>query len=291
MNRFIPFLAVILLLTGIESKAAEKPVDIIKRILRTEAKGQEKKADQNPGSENGKKRKQSSSLKKESVTKKKSETVQAPSPDEIILKTGIKLYNSSLHDAALKKINELRSRFPRSQFRDAAALWAGRIKLELRKEDEAIKEFKAIPENSGEFPSALFYIGTAFLRKGQQVEAIQSFFRLSTQFPDYELADNALIRLAMIYLARGKGNEALESAIRVIRYYPDRETMDDAYYLIGRIFLIDATLRDIEVSRKIFKIFLRKANNGEKQFADSPLKKRVQRDLSYIERTYFPMEN
>lgn len=292
MIRIVPFLIVCLLFSVTESRAAERPVDIIKRILRTETNGQDKKDGPGTKTDSKEKRKQVTPSKDaDTKKKKKGEVPQVSSPDEIMLKTVIKLYNSSLYTAAMEKIKEFRTRFPQSQFLGAVALWAGRINLELQKEDEAIKEFRTVPESSGEFPSSLYYIGTASLRKGRQVEAIKYFFRFSKQFPNLELADNALIELSRIFLARGKGNEALEAAIRVIQQYPDRETMDDAYYMLGKIFLQDAALRDIEVSRKIFKIFLHKANSGEKQFADSPLRQRVKRDLKYIERTYFPMEN
>ncbi len=161
---------------------------------------------------------------------------EAPGPDEVLLKTGIQLYNASMNQAALAKFNELKSKYPESPFRDSAVIWAGKIYLGANRPAEAIREYAAIAEDSGEYPMALYSIGEARYKSGNMPGAIESFYQVSSRFPDHERSDDALLFLGNIYLNGGKGTQALEASINIIRYYPDRETVDDAYYLMAKVF-------------------------------------------------------
>lgn len=220
------------------------------------------------------------------------ESPGAATPDETLLKTGIQLYNAELYDAAMAKFNELRTKYPQSPFKDAAAVWMGRIYSGSNRPADAIRELSSVGEDSGEYPTALYGIGEAHYKAGNIPDAVEYFYRVSSLFPDNERADDALLFLGNIYLNQKKGNQALEMAVKIIKYYPDRETVDDAYYLIGKVYEKDPVLKDFEIARKVYRVFLRKANE-EKQpgFQDSPLTPRVERDLRYIETTYFKMEN
>lgn len=219
-------------------------------------------------------------------------TAQAPGPDEILLKTGIQLYNAAMYQAALAKFDELKTKFPESPFKDSAAIWAGKIHMGADRPNDALREFSSIAEDSGEYPMALYSIGEARYKSGNISGAIESFFTISSRFPDHERSDDALLFLGTIYLNGGKGTQALETAITIIRYYPDRETADDAYYLMAKVFEKDPTLRDMETARRIYRAFLKRAaDEGSPHFRNSPLKARVERDLRYIESTYFKMGN
>ncbi|MCU0844399.1 MAG: tetratricopeptide repeat protein [Spirochaetes bacterium] len=215
---------------------------------------------------------------------------QAPGPDEVLLKTGIQLYGARMNQAALVKFNELKSKYPESPFRDSAAIWAGKIHFSANRPAEAVREYASIAEDSGEYPMALYSIGEAYYKGGTIAGAIESFYKLSSQFPDHERSDDALLFLGNIYLNGGNGTQALETAINIIRYYPDRETVDDAYYLMAKVFEKDRTLKDMETARRVYRAFLKRANDeGSPHFRNSPLKARVERDLRYIESTYFKM--
>jgi TolA-binding protein len=217
---------------------------------------------------------------------------QAPPPDEVLLKTGIQLYNTGLMDAALVKFTELKTKYPQSPFRDSAAIWSGKIHFSENRPAEAIREFSSIGEDSGEYPVALYCTGEALYKQGMLPGAIESFFKTASQYPEHERADDALLFLGNIYLNAKKGNQAIDNALKIIKYYPERETVDDAYYLLAKVFEKDDTLRDFETARKIYRIFLRKADEEKlPPFYGSPLRARVERDLHYIEKTYFKMEN
>lgn len=232
--------------------------------------------------------KKTEQLKKE----KPSETPQVTPPDEVLLKTGIQLYNTDLVEAALAKFRELKTKYPKSPFRDAAVIWTGKILHGQNRLSDAIKEFALIGEGSGEYPSSLYYLGETQYKSGNLPAAIEYLYKTFSQFPEHEKADDALLLIGNIYLRVKKGNHALEAAVKIIKYYPERETIDDAYFLLGKVFEKDPELRDFETARKIYMIFLKKAvEEKDPHFNNSPLLQRVQRDLKFIESTYFKNEN
>lgn len=285
-------LSIILALTTM-AVSSEKTHEIIKAILEIDSKkNSAANGDLNKKEQRDRGKSENNGERPEDTKKEKVEIPTVPSPDMMLLKTGIQLFNSSQFEAALKKFNEVKTKYPQSSLRDIATIWTGKINFKLNKTDTAIKEFNSISENSGEYPSALYYLGEAELRINSKTKAIEYYYKLSSQFPEYKFADKALIELTKIYISEGKGNQSLESAVKIIKYYPDRDTIDDAYYYIGKVFESDPHLKDIETARKIYKIFLRKARDVQnKQFWNSPLKGRVKRDLRHIEETYFKMEN
>lgn len=294
MMKPIPGNIIILLLCSyISAYGAGNTEAIIKSII--EGNNPEAKAPvvENDKATNGKNLPGKEQTKPLTEKKEKAETApKAGSADEVLLKTGIRLYDANLTNAALAKFNELRTRFPQSPFRDQAGIFIGKIYFEQNKLEEAQREFSLIKEDSGEYPAALYSIGETHYKSGNMSGAIESFYKVTSQFPEHERADKALLFLGKIYLNEKRGNEALDAVVKIIRYYPGRETIDDAYYLLGKIYEKDPTLKDIEIARKIYRLFLKKANEEKlPRFKDSPLIKRVEKDLLYIESTYFKMEN
>lgn len=285
-------LAIVLTFTGM-AVSSEKTHEIIKTILEIDSgKNSTTIGDANKKEQGDRGKSENNARRMEDDKREKVEIPTAPSPDMMLLKTGIQLFNLSQLEAALKKFNEVKTKYPQSSLRDIATIWTGKINLKLNRTDDAIKEFSSISENSGEYPSALYHLGEAELRIDSKTKAIEYYYKLSSQFPEYKFADKALIELTKIYISEGKGDQSLESAVKIIKQYPDRDTIDDAYYYVGKIFESDPHLKDVEIARKIYKIFLRKAGDvEEKHFWNSPLKGRVKRDLRYLEETYFKMEN
>lgn len=271
------------------ASAKEKPEDIIKYILTSETDSAAEKPKFRTPTRSATAK--PSSTKPSEQKQKKQEKLAPGSPEEVIYKTAIQLGNASHNEAALSKFAELKSKYPQSVYRDSASVWSGRIHLRLRNVAAALKEFESIAESSGEYPAALFYLGRSHAIQGARTKAIEHYFKLATQFPDVDLADNALIELSQLYLDDGRGAQALEMAAKVIRQYPDRDTIDEAYYLVGKIFERDPVLKDIETARKMYQIFLRKAQRKDPHFAQSPLRRQVARDLKNIERIYFNLEN
>ena len=210
--------------------------------------------------------------------------------DEVLLKTGIQLYESGLLDHSLARFTDLIKNNPSSKFLSSARMFAGKIYLKKYQYDEAIKQFDEIKEQSGEYQAALYYKAEAFRYKGDPINAIEYYQKLSSSYPEHELADNAILTSGKLYLNSNKGYQALESAIKIIRYYKDKDTIDDAYYLIAKIYEKDPLLKDMEMSRKFYKIFLAKSEQNQKNFADSPLIPAVKKDLQHLEKTYFKFE-
>lgn len=285
-------LVVFLTFTGM-AVSSEKTHEIIKTILEIDAKkNSAANGDLKKREERDREKNKNNGGRLENDKRQRAEIPTAPSPDMLLLKTGMQLFNLSQLEAALKKFNEVKTKYPQSSLRDIATIWTGKINLKLNRTDDAIREFSSISESSGEYPSALYYLGEAELRMDAKTKAIEYYYKLASQFPEYEFADKALIELTKIYISEGKGDQSLESAVKIIKHYPDRDTIDDAYYYVGKVFESDPQLKDVEIARKIYEIFLRKAGDaGDKHFWNSPLKGRVKRDLRYLEETYFKMEN
>ncbi|PKL18686.1 MAG: hypothetical protein CVV49_04490 [Spirochaetae bacterium HGW-Spirochaetae-5] len=210
--------------------------------------------------------------------------------DEVLLKTGIQLYESGLLDHSILRFNDLIKNYPSSPFMNNARMWAGKIHLKKYQYDEAIKQFDEIKEQSGEYPASLYYKSEAYKSKGDIINAIEHYQKLSSSYPDHELADNAILSSGRLYLNSNKGYQALESAIKIINNYKERETVDDAYYLIAKIYEKDPILKDLEMSRKFYKTFIRKSEQSVKHFSDSPLIPAVKNDLNHLEKTYFKFE-
>jgi TolA-binding protein len=211
--------------------------------------------------------------------------------DEVLLKTAIQFYESGLFDHSLARFEDLIKNYPSSPFVNNARMWTGKIYLKKYKYDDAIKQFDDIKEQSGEYPASLYYKAEVYKYKSDSISAIDFYQKVFSSYPEHELADKAILNSGKLYLNSGKGHQALESAIRIIRYYPDRDTIDDAFYLIAKVYEKDPILKDMDIARKFHKIFLKKAGQNQKHFADSPLLEIVKRDLQYIEKTYFKFEN
>ena len=213
----------------------------------------------------------------------------SPGAEEEMLRTGIEMYGSGYLDDSLRIFAGLREKYPSSQYLDTARIWTGRVymrKLEYRK---AMDEFAAIAETSGEFPTALFETAGCLVTRGETVRAIETYTRVSSRFPADPKADDALLRLSELYARAGKGNEAVDASIRIIRDYPDRDLVDDAYYFLGHIYETDAVLRDFDLARRFYQLFIKKANQGEPVFTNSPLRSRVEQDLKVLETRQFRM--
>lgn len=297
MNRVIMILVFLCSLMPLHAAEGDRPEEIIKSIIKEEPdrnkqvqkKEPEKKDKEDGVVKDGPAEDAGKKIPREKRARK-GETPPAIPTDEILFKTGIQLFQADLPEAAQKKFIELRTKYPQSPHRDNAVIWIGKIYLRANRPDEAIKEFSSIGEESGEYPLSLFHTGDAYTRKNQAITAVESYYRVASLFPGHELADDALIRVTKIYIAEKKGTQALEAVTKLIKHYPDRETVDEAYYLMGKIYEKDPMLKDPEMARKIYRLFLKKAEE-EDVFRKSPLKAKVERDLKYIESTYFKMEN
>ena len=222
---------------------------------------------------------------------KESKMSSESSPGKALLETAIQLYDASLYEKSKINFTKLKNDYP-DEFGDIASTWIAKILMKTNHPEEASKELDSINRDSGEYPTAVYYQGEVEINRGNLENAILYFNNVSSLFPGHELADNALLSSGRIYLDLNKGNQALESVIKIIKNYKGRETEDDAFFLLGKIFEGDATLRDFGVARKVYRKFLKMAEDQSlPNFKDSPLKERVKHDLNNLEKTYFRYEN
>lgn len=218
-------------------------------------------------------------------TKKKG----AGTPDDVLLKQGIEFYNAEFYERALQALENLQKNYPQSPFKDQASLWKAKIYVQQQKYTSALQELSAIPEQSGEYPAALFMTGRVNQAMGKPLDAIEFYTKVAGLYPDQDFSDDALILAAQLFIAQKKGNAALGALLRVIKQYSDRETVDDAYYWLGKILSTDPNLKDVELARKVYTIFLKRAQDpAYSAFYSSPLKERVADELKRLDATYFP---
>ncbi len=222
--------------------------------------------------------------------KKKADSKGQASADEALYKSGIDFFNANLFEASIKSFEELKTKHRDSPRLHSALIYSGKAYMRIGNFSKASEELSSVPNESGEYPASLYHLAESQIGMGKKDEAIATLYRLATQYPQTSLADDALVHLSQIFLQEKKGHQALESAVKIIRHYSDRETVDDAYFMIGQIYEKDPVLRDVEVSRKIYRIFLQKAHDGDNHFTDSPLLRRVKRELKSLEKRYFRHE-
>lgn len=281
-------ISLLLIIVPLYSKDYHKTEEMINSILTEETTANTKKTEPAVTDPNNK---IAETEKEKDKTEDESAKNSAMSgKDEVLLKTGIQLYESGLLDHSLVRFTDLIKNYPASKFIDSARMFAGKIYLKKYQYDEAIKQVDAIKEQSGEYQAALYYKAEAYRYKGDPINAIEYYQKLSSSYPEHELADNAILTSGKLYLNSSKGYQALESSIKIIRYYKDKDTIDDAYYLIAKIYEKDPLLKDMEMSRKFYKIFIVKSEQNQKHFADSPLIPAVKKDLDHLEKTYFKFE-
>lgn len=292
MKRLIIIL-ILLITFPLYSKDYHKTEEIINIILNEESNSKNKNDKQSaeikdvkPSGSEAKK----DTDKKDDDKETKDKNSAMSGKDEVLLKTGIQLYENGLYEHSLIRFTDLIKNYPSSKFINSSRMFAGKIFIKQYKYNEAIKQFDEIKEQSGEYQAALYYKAESYRYKGEPFTAIEYYQKLSSSYPDHELADNAVLNSGKLYLNNNKGYQALESSIKIIRYYKDRDTIDDAYYLIAKVYEKDPLLKDMEMSRKFYKIFLQKSEDNQKHFTDSPLLPAVKRDLQHLENTYFKFE-
>ncbi|MCX7679778.1 MAG: tetratricopeptide repeat protein [Spirochaetes bacterium] len=222
--------------------------------------------------------------------KKKTELKMRTTPDEALYKAGIDYFNANLFSEAIKSFDELKTKHTDSPRLQSALTYMGKAYMRIGEYPKASETLAMVSPESGEYPASLFHLAESQIGMGKKDDAIATLYRLSIQYPQTSFADDALLRLSQIFLLEKKGHQALDAAVKIVQLYSDRETIDDAYFMIGQIYEKDPMLRDVEISRKIYRIFLQKSKAGEKFFFDSPLKKRVTRELKSLERKYFRYE-
>jgi TolA-binding protein len=280
---------------GAPQKAGEQKQEPLRKEQAPQLKEQLRQKEQAPQAEQARENEggdgaTAESSGKEKKEKKQKETLGMSQSDEVLLKTGIQFYNSGLYPFSLKQFGELMTKYPQSQFRDSAAMYSGKIYFKQHQYDKAIEQYASIQDKSGEYPNALYYTAETHSVKGDPQQSIEFYAKVSSLFPDHELADDALLKVGRLYLNQQKGLQALDTTLTLIKYYSARETVDDAYYLLGTIFMKDPALKDFEKARKIYRSFMKKAAEGEPRFSKSPLRFRVQSELSRIEKNYYKLE-
>ncbi|MDR3238127.1 MAG: tetratricopeptide repeat protein [Spirochaetia bacterium] len=219
--------------------------------------------------------------------KAKKKKTEVPANDSVLLKTGINMFNSGNYENAAKNFRQIIDDYPQSPYADTARIWIGRIHIKKYEYAKAIEELASVAETSGEYPAARYDTGFCLNAQGDSAAAISCYQTVAYSFPEHELADDALLQSGILFAKTGKGDEAIAAFLLLSSRYKDRETVDDALFCMGKVFESDPELRDIERAREIYRLFLKKSEEGLPHFKDSPLKNKAARELKRIEENHF----
>ncbi len=92
--------------------------------------------------------------------------------------------------------------------------------------------YQAIAKNypsSQTLPNVYFQIGRGLVRENEFQKAIDLFERVTAEFPDSTVAEDALSQSASAYSRLGKTKEAVSRYQKIIEKYPEAERLDRAY--------------------------------------------------------------
>ncbi len=215
---------------------------------------------------------------------------QAPDRDAVLLKTGLDMYNSENYENAEKIFRKLLDSSPDGAYSDTARIRLAKICMKRGKYEMAMQELSGISEDSGEYPAAMYETACCLRAQENFPGAITCFQTTAYTFPGHDLADDALLQAGILCLKIGRGHDALASFASISTRYSDTESSDDALFWIGKVFEQDRELRDIERARDIYRLFLKKADAGDRYFKDSPLNDRVKKELKRIEENHFKIK-
>jgi tol-pal system protein YbgF len=119
-----------------------------------------------------------------------------------------------------------------------AKYWMGWIKYEEADYEEASRIFAEIVSdpNAGETgPAAIYWRGYCEKRRGNAA-AGDIFVSLAKEYPDNELADDALLKAAEIALENGRNDDGRTWLTALVVNYPDSEFVEKANYLAAHSY-------------------------------------------------------
>ena len=102
----------------------------------------------------------------------------------------------------------------------------------LKRYPEAIQTYSRIGGEDGD-DYALYQIGQAYYNAGDPFEAITTFRRLQTQFPESDWVEEAQYNLGYLYFQNQNYGQAIEAYQQLIRNYPRDPLAAKAQYGIG----------------------------------------------------------
>ncbi len=140
------------------------------------------------------------------------------------------------YSQALETYNTALAQYPRSTFRSDLLFQAGIMAYNLENYEAAAVRFREFAEEFSEHPNmvfALYYLAYSQFRRGLWEEARETFGRLTDNYPNSEMIDEAKYQVAECLYNDRQYQEALEAYGRVLRDHPGSRYAEDALYNVA----------------------------------------------------------
>jgi soluble lytic murein transglycosylase len=166
--------------------------------------------------------------------------LELPYPDrpEVLLRSGIALFNLGRRTEAATLLEKLAQEFPRDQRVPEALYWLGKSYSKLGERDKGVQTFRRILDSySGSewADDALFLTGNIYREADDLKKALTFYGRLAAEYPESKFADSAFWWKAWACYGAGEYRQAEQNLQELVLRYPKSFLVNQARYWQGRI--------------------------------------------------------
>lgn len=160
-----------------------------------------------------------------------------------IYSEGLKLFMEKKFSMAIVKFKEFQARYPESGLIPLAGILIGDSYLndgepQQSRLNDALRVYQEVRNGytKGDIGAmALLRIGDTYIKLGFSYEAIGSFRRIYSEFPEGRFASIARMRIARSYILSERYQKALKELQIVIDSYPKKNEAIEAYFMKGYV--------------------------------------------------------
>ncbi|MFA5113319.1 MAG: transglycosylase SLT domain-containing protein [Candidatus Margulisiibacteriota bacterium] len=166
--------------------------------------------------------------------KKKLPKFTATAP--VLYKKGMAYFEQDDYEMAANIFNRLAREYPHSKYAYEALLMLGRAEDQANKPAAISDLEKATRGPANTAGRAHYYLGLARGRRGDYDNAIYSLMKVTGNYPDSGLADDAAYWIGYYYEQKDNTQRALDAYYAMITKYPYSKAVPAAIWRIGRLY-------------------------------------------------------
>jgi soluble lytic murein transglycosylase len=154
----------------------------------------------------------------------------------VLYKKGLSYYEQDDYEMAANIFNRLAREYPQSKYAWEALLMLGRAEEQTNKPAAISDLEKATRGPANMAGRAHYYLGLAYGRRGDYDNAIASLLKVTDNYPDSGLADDAAYWIGYYYEEKDNTQKALDAYYDMITKYPYSKSVPAAIWRIGRLY-------------------------------------------------------
>jgi len=173
----------------------------------------------------------------EVFTKLQEKNLPPPRRADIMVRTGIALFNLNRRSDAAVLLEKMTRSYPTDARMHEALYWLGRSYSKLGDWEKGLKTFQKLLER---FPDsewaddALFLSGTIYRETGDMKKALRCYSRMGLEYPASKYADSAIWWRAWAWYTSGEYRKAEQTLQELISSHPRSFLINQARYWQGR---------------------------------------------------------